>query len=89
MDRATFARGARRWYAAFLATLESLKNTPQHCSRAPENVLIASEIRQITFKTRCGNFYRVLFHLRNREVLILHVRGSGEPLLSPDDLRQP
>lgn len=83
------SEGARRWYAEFLATLESLKENPQRCARAPEDALVAAEIRQITFKTRRGNVYRVLFHIRNTEVLILHVRGSGQPLLSPDEIRAP
>jgi plasmid stabilization system protein ParE len=79
--------GAGRGYAAFLKTLESLKNNPDRCGRAPEAALVAAEIRQITFKTRRGGVYRILFLVCDDEVLILHVRGPGQPLLTPDELR--
>jgi plasmid stabilization system protein ParE len=79
--------GASRWYAAFLKTLESLKSNPERCGRAPEAAFVAAEIRQITFKTRRGNVYRILFLIRDGEVLVLHIRGPGQPLLTPDELR--
>jgi plasmid stabilization system protein ParE len=81
--------GAQRWYAALFATLDSLKVNPERCGLAPETALVTVEIRQITFKTRLGNVYRVLFHIRDNEVLILHVRGAGQSLVSSNELRLP
>lgn len=40
------------------------------------------------FKTRKGRKYRVLFTIQDQTAIILHVRGPGQDLLDPDDLRE-
>ncbi len=39
------------------------------------------------FRTRRGRRYRALFEIRENRVLILHVRGPRQNLVSPDELR--
>ncbi|MBI1900279.1 MAG: hypothetical protein HYS13_04075 [Planctomycetia bacterium] len=56
--------------------------------QAPESEAIGSgqEIRQILFRTPKGRVYRMLFTIEADEVLVLQVRGPGEPPVEPDDL---
>ena len=44
------------------------------------------EVRHMTFKTRRGRPYRLLFTLADREARVLHVRGPGQDLVSADEL---
>lgn len=81
------AEGADRWYSQFLAALHRLASDADVCGLAPENELVVQEIRQALFKTRKGLRYRVLFSIAGTEVWVLHVRGPGQRLLDPSELR--
>ena len=81
--------GAGRWYEQFLAVLHRLASDAQSCPLAPEDEHVIPEIRQILFKTKKGLRYRVLFSIAATTVRVLHVRGPGQELLGPDQLRLP
>jgi len=78
--------GAVRWYQRFLDVVKSLSQNPQKHGFAPENAFVEPEIRQVTFKTKLGLPYRVLFRIVQTDVQILHIRGPGQDLLSRNDL---
>ena len=78
--------GATRWYEKFLESLESLKTNPESCSFAPENDHVQQEIRNLIFRTRRGNPYRVLFAIEETHVQVLHIRGAGQRLLDSNEL---
>jgi plasmid stabilization system protein ParE len=78
--------GAVQWWQAFLDACERLRHQPTGFSLAPEADLSGRDIRHTLFKTRRGNVYRALFTVADDEVLILRVRGPGQPPLQPDEL---
>jgi plasmid stabilization system protein ParE len=79
--------GAFAWYERLSSVIESLRDHPLSCTLAPENVVVGREIRHVNFKTRRGRMYRILFEVRAGEVLVLHVRGSGQRLLRGNEIR--
>ena len=70
--------GAGRWYAAFLGAANSLVESPESCSIAPEGEEFELTIRQRFFRPRRGRVYRILFLLVEGEVRIIRVRGPGQ-----------
>jgi plasmid stabilization system protein ParE len=80
--------GALRWIEAYEQAVESLFENP-HTSLAPESQDHEEEIWQRLFKTRHGLQYRPLFLIRDDTIYILHVRGSGQDLMAPDELEKP
>jgi plasmid stabilization system protein ParE len=78
--------GAIRWYEKFLESLESLKTYPESCSLAPENDHVRQKIRDPISRTRRGNPYRVLFVINEKQVQVLHIRGTGQRLLDSDEI---
>lgn len=81
--------GADRWYEEFLAVIRDLKSKAELYGLAPESEHVAQEIRHRFFKTRKGLPYRVLFTITGAIVYVLHVRGPGQQLLGPDEVRTP
>ncbi len=80
--------GADRWYAAFLKALESLATSAEGRGLAPESEELDVDVRQAFFKTRRGRTYRALFTIDGTRVHVLAVRGSGQRLLTPDELSE-
>jgi plasmid stabilization system protein ParE len=81
--------GAAKWHFAMLSALHSLTETPFSHSIAPEDELLAREIRQAVFKTRRGHPYRALFTVSEDTVHVLAIRGAGQDIATPDDLGTP
>lgn len=79
--------GATAWYRRWSATLDELSRSADHCVEAPESADHPLQLRQLQFKTRRGHPYRILFVIQSSKVYVLHVRGSGQDLLSPDEIR--
>lgn len=73
--------GAQRWFDAFRSARDALRTDPQRHARAPESGRYLSELRQVLFKTRHGNRYRILYAIEGEQVLIMHVRGQGQDLV--------
>jgi toxin ParE1/3/4 len=78
--------GAVAWAKAYNAALVRLERAADTFPLAPEDEDVDFELREILFKTRRGRLYRALFTIRGNDVLILHVRGPGQDLLTSDDL---
>lgn len=83
------AAGAETWFLRWQGVLGSLADQAMQYGEAPESREHQEAIRQLVFKTRRGRPYRALFVVRNRDVYILHVRGPGQNLLKPDEVRSP
>jgi plasmid stabilization system protein ParE len=81
--------GAAAWARAFDKALARLEDHADACPVAAENVHVDFEVREILFKTRRGLIYRVLFTIRDHDVLILHVRGPGQDFMDADEIAQP
>ena len=56
---------------------------------APEAAGASEEVRQLTFKTRKGLWYRLLFIVRDDKVFVLHVRGPGQDLMAQTEIQFP
>lgn len=81
--------GARAWGRAWLSAIEQLEKYPQNCNAAPEARLHRPDVKQLIFKTRRGKPYRILLTIRESTVFVLHVRGPGQNVLNPSEIRSP
>ncbi len=79
-------RGAVAWYFAFARAVENIAAAPESFGEAPEGGPLGRSLRQALFKTRRGRIYRIVFEFSDTEVIILRVRGPGQPGLRPRDL---
>jgi plasmid stabilization system protein ParE len=80
---------AASWRNAWNDLLNELRNRPERFGIAPESSRYEDDVRHALFKTRRGRTYRALFVIVDDTVNIIHVRGPGQDLLSPDDLQLP
>lgn len=80
-------QGAANWLRAYEQAAKSLANFPERYGAAEENEAVDIEIQQFFFKTRRGRVYRGIFTVAADEILILRVRGPGQPPLEPDELK--
>lgn len=81
--------GAATWHRRWWQVLDSLSETADGCGLTPEDEDHTIDIRQIIFKTRRGNKYRALFTIQGDTVYIMHVRGPGQDLVTPDHIALP
>lgn len=81
-------RGASRWLNAFESAVNGLLDGTEY-GLAPENEDHDEPIRQKLFRTRSGHTYRVLYLQRDETIYVIHVRGTGQDLISADDLGLP
>lgn|SRR5579863_1045561 len=81
--------GAANWFRAWQSVLQSLRDRADHFGVAPESQFHPEPIRQALFKTRRGRPYRALFIIRDANALVLHVRGPGQDVLRPTEIRTP
>ena len=77
---------AARWCEAFEKALAHLEKNPQQFALAPENDEFPFTIRQISFKTKRGRTYRVVYTIVGHQVRVLRVLGPAHDLLKEDDL---
>ena len=77
---------ATAWLNRFEAALETLSQFPQRCALAPENALVAEEIRQLIYGRRQGA-YRALFTIVGHQVRVLHIRRAVRDWATADDLK--
>ena len=82
------ADAALRWLNAFDDAVRAISFAP-HSGFAPEAKDLDEEIRQKLFKTRHGRPYRILFLIRGKLIYILHVRGPGQNLMTPEEIAVP
>lgn len=79
-------RGAESWYRAFEGVVASIAESPFAFGTAPEDEDHPETLRQAIFKTRKGLPYRAIFIIREQAVFVLHVRGSGQANMEPDEI---
>lgn len=79
-------RGALALVLAFDAAITRLKRSPEAYSLAPESDHCGMPLRQVFFRTRRGNTYRMVILISSLEIQILRIRGPGQPPLLPDEL---
>jgi plasmid stabilization system protein ParE len=78
--------GAARWFDKYIQSLHSLATQAANCSQAPEASILGYDVRQLLFKTRKGHTYRTVFIIEGDCVQVLAVRGSGQDLLTSEEL---
>ena len=78
-------RGAIAWYLAFRRAVADVAASPETYTEAPESSVLGRRISQALFKTRRGRLYRIVFEFSDAEVLLLRVRGPGQPPLQSRD----
>lgn len=76
---------ADRWLNRFQKALAALASNPERCSLAPENDVVASEIRQLLFGKH-PSVFRALFTVAADEVQVLHIRRATMDTATPDEL---
>src|SRR6266849_4934972 len=74
-------RGAISWYLAFGRAARKIADSPESYAEAPESGPLGHPLRHAFFKTRRGRFYRIVFEYSDSEVILLRVRGPGQPPL--------
>lgn len=81
--------GAVAWARAFDRMLTRIEADPEVFPLAVEDEFVEFDLREALFKTRRGLVYRALFTVVGDDVLILHVRGPGQDLLSSESITRP
>lgn len=82
-------RGASSWRSSYRRAIAVIQEHGDSFGLAPESIDHAEDIREFTFSTRHGNIYRLIFILRDDIVYVLRVRGTGQSLLSRDEIELP
>lgn len=77
--------GAARWTEAAWQAIHALERRADVCPVAPERRFVDRDVRSIIFKTRRGRKYRAVFYIEGSTVVVTHVRGPGQNLISPDE----
>lgn len=80
--------GATRLLTEFHKLLGILSTSAESYARAAEFDDDGYEIRQAFFRTRKGNTYRAIFLILGNEVRIVRIRGSGQPPLTSDEIKE-
>ncbi len=79
-------QGAEHWKQAFKDGISRVQDNPGQFGVAPENESTEFELRQLPFRTAKGHRYRAVFTVLDGDVLILRIRGPGQPSLRPDEM---
>ena len=82
-------QGAVSWLKAFETAKQRLESAADTFALSQANCDFDRQVREISFKTRKGRTYRVVFTIAGTEVLILRLRGPGQAAIDPDDLDSP
>jgi plasmid stabilization system protein ParE len=80
------ANGARNWLNALDGALDRMSSSPNSLAMAAEASSVSPDLKQCLFKTRQGRTYRAVFIVEDDTVVVLRVRGPGQPPLQPDEL---
>ena len=79
--------GAAAWLDAYDSLVERLQRDARSFGEAPENQDCDFDVRQALFKTSRGRVYRALFFMEGQDVYILRVRGPGQALVAPEEIK--
>jgi plasmid stabilization system protein ParE len=73
---------ADRWYQELLKQMETLTRQPLRCPRARESDKFPEELRELLYGKK-KNKYRIIFSIREDEVVVLFVHHSARRDLEP------
>ncbi len=73
---------AERWYQGLFKQMETLTRQPSRCPLAAENPKFPFEIRELLYGKR-KNKYRIIFTIRNDDVVVLYVHHGARKELEP------
>jgi hypothetical protein len=76
---------AGRWLNRFELALATLAQLPRRCGLAPENELVADDIRQLLFGKR-PRVFRALFTIAGENVQVLHIPRATMDTATSDEL---
>ncbi len=77
---------ANKWLNKIWKAIRTLESNPERCSLAWESEVFRQPLRQLLVGKRRG-VYRVLFQIRDDEVLVLHVRHGARQQLEEWDTK--
>jgi plasmid stabilization system protein ParE len=83
--RARSTVGPQRWYTRLRAAIQSPEHSPERCGFAAEDEWYDGELRELIHGKR-RQAVRVLFEIRDDEVVILRVRHANQDYLGADEL---
>jgi plasmid stabilization system protein ParE len=78
--------GATSWREAFEQSLRRLSGNAERFGLAAEDNLTEFVVRKLLFKTPYGVNYRMVFTVYEGDILILRVRGPGQPPLRAEEI---
>ncbi len=81
--------GAKNWRTAFDIALGRIARNALSFGLAPESLDHDEDVHELTFSTRYGHTYRVVYIVRSETVYVVRVRGTGQPILPPDEITFP
>ncbi len=80
-------QGAAHWLDALEAAIDALGQNPKRYARAPENELVSATIQNLSFKTRRGRPYRLVYTIVGEQVRVFRLLGPGQDLLRLKDFK--
>jgi len=84
--RARSPQGAWAWWDSFEQAAQRLTEHVDAAGQAPENDLFPEYIQQKIFRTNRGRRYRIVFYVSGNDILVLRIRGPGQPPLASDEI---
>lgn len=73
---------AERWYQGLFKQMETLTRHPLRCPRAAESDKFPEELRELLYGRR-KNKYRIIFTVRNEDVVVLYVHHAACKEIEP------
>ena len=73
---------AERWYQGLFKQMETLTRHPTRCPRAAESDKFGEELRELLYG-RGRNKHRILFAIRDADVVVLFVHRGARNNLDP------
>lgn len=78
--------GVDAWLEAYERAEQTIGTRPFACSLAHESAKLGRELYETTFGTRNGARYRIVFVIREEEIVIVRIRGAGQQDLDQADV---
>jgi len=78
--------GARNWLTALDAAVHRMATEPHSSGSALNIEGLEANLKQCLFKTPKGRTYRAIYLIENKSVIVLRVRGPGQPPLQTDEI---
>jgi hypothetical protein len=75
---------AERWFAEFVAKVQSLEVNAERCPKARESRKLPFELRELLFGRR--RQWRILFTIRNDVVIAMAIRHAAQDDVTLEDL---